>query len=82
VAGNFAYVADGYSGLRIVNVADRKHPFEAGAYTATLTSAQDVAVAGNYAYVADWSGTLHIVNVADPAHPFEAGHYSTPGWRG
>jgi PKD repeat protein len=79
VAGNFAYVADGIGGLRIVNVADRKHPFEAGAYTATLLAAQDVAVAGSYAYVADGSGTLHIVNIADPVHPFEAGRYSTSG---
>ena len=83
VAGNYAYVADGSSGLRIINVSDPAAPSEAGFYD-TPGHANDVAVAAGdpqghtYAYVADGDSGLRIINVTDPATPSEAGFYDTP----
>ena len=52
VAGNTAYVADGSSGLRIVDVSNPAAPSEAGFYD-TPGYAYGVAAAGNHAYVGD-----------------------------
>ena len=49
---SYAYVADGVSGLRIINVANPAAPTEVGFYD-TPGNAYGVAVAGSYAYVAD-----------------------------
>jgi len=77
VAGDYAYVADGDDGLRIVDVSDPAHPTEVG-YHDTPGSAQAVAVAGDYAYVADDQGGLSIVDVSDPATASRVGSYDTP----
>jgi hypothetical protein len=60
VAGNYAYVADDDSGLRIVDVSNPAAPSEAGFYD-TPGYAWGVAVAGNTAYVADSDGGLVIL---------------------
>ena len=52
VAGNYAYVADGYNGLVIVDVRNPAAPTLKGSYN-TAGQSFKVAVAGNYAYVAD-----------------------------
>ena len=48
VAGNFAYVAAGNSGLRIVNVTNPAAPFHTG-FCDVPGLAHDVVVSGNYA---------------------------------
>jgi len=78
VSGNYAYMADGYSGLRIIDVTDPASPTEAGSFN-TNGYAYDVAVSGNYAYVADGSKGLRIINVTNSASPTETGYYDTPG---
>ena len=78
VAGNYAYVADCDSGLRVISIADPAHPSEVG-YCDTPDWALGVAVAGNYAYVADGGAGLRVISIADPAHPSEVGYYVTPG---
>jgi len=32
ISGNYAYVADGYSGLRIIDISDKQNPSEVGYY--------------------------------------------------
>ncbi|RPH92423.1 T9SS C-terminal target domain-containing protein, partial [candidate division KSB1 bacterium] len=78
VSGDYAYVADGGSGLRVVNITNPAAPFESGFYD-TPGVAYGVAVSGNYAYVADESSGLWVVNVTNPAAPSGAGYYNTPG---
>lgn len=76
VAGDLAYVADGDSGLRIVDVSDPARPRELGTVVAG-DFAQDVAVQGDFAYVAAryWTGLprgggdLQIIDVSDPFAP-------------
>lgn len=78
VVGNYAYVADGEGGLRIINVSNPATPFEVGYYD-TAGQALSVAVSGNYAYVADDDQGLRIINISSPASPFEAGFYNPSG---
>jgi hypothetical protein len=72
VAGSHAYVADGVSGLRIIDVgaATAATPaiHEAGSYD-TAGKAANVAVAGSTAYVADTMNGLVILDVSNPAAP-------------
>ena len=53
---NYAYVADGWSGFRIINISNPASPTEVG-YHDTPGYANGVYVSGNYAYVANMSGT-------------------------
>jgi len=78
IKGNFGYIADGYSGLRIYNISDPSTPVETGFYN-TPGSAEGVVVSGDYAYVADGTSGLRIIDVSDPSLPVEAGYVDTPG---
>ena len=74
VEGDYAYVAAGDAGLRVVDVSDPADPVEVGS-AGTVDYAWDVAVAGDYVYIADGAGGLRVVNVLDPSHPTEEGAY-------
>ena len=81
VAGAFAYIADGPSGLRIHDITDPASPQLAG-FLDTPGSAYDVVVSGNLAYVADGSSGLRIIDVSNPASPQLVGFVDTPGFAG
>ena len=68
VSGNYAYVAGGDGGLRIIDISNPAAPTEAGFYD-TPGDARGVAVAGNYAYVADGKGGLRMIDISNPAAP-------------
>ena len=62
VSGSYAYVADGWDGLRIIDVSNPTAPNEVGFYD-TGHEAIGVYVSGSYAYVADgWDGLYIIRN--------------------
>ncbi len=71
VSGNGAYVADGSSGLRDVNISNPGLPLLLGTYNSPGT-ARDVAVSGNYAYLADGTQGLRVVNIGNPSAPISA----------
>ena len=75
VVGNYAYVADGGSGLQIIDVSI---PILKGNYD-TPGSALDVSIVGNYAYVADYNSGLQIIDISNPSTPTLKGNYDTPG---
>lgn len=76
--GNYAYVAAGEAGLRIIDVSNPTAPSEVG-FADTPWIATSIALAENFAYIADdWTG-LRIIDIADPANPVEVGAYDTPG---
>ena len=79
VAGNSAYVADQFGGLRVINITNPASPIEVGFYN-TPGEASSVALAGNYAYVADWASGLRVINITNPLAPTEAGFYDAPGY--
>jgi len=69
VSGTLAFVADGWSGLRIVDVADPSALNEVGNYTQQYFRATKTVVDGQYAYVVHWLKFVHIVDVSDPTNP-------------
>jgi len=76
VSGDYAYVADGYLGLRVIDIKNPASPTEVGFYDTPIFSG-DVKVSGNYAYVADKSSGLRIINISIPSSPREEGFYDT-----
>jgi hypothetical protein len=78
VAGDLLYVADGNSGLQVIDVEDLTAPVLRGAVT-TAQQALDVDVAGNAAYVAIGRAGLVVVDVGDPDAPEITGGVDTPG---
>ncbi len=60
VAGNYAYIADSYNGLEIVDISNPAAPTIAGSYH-TVSGAKDVAVSGNNVYLAAGNSGLLIL---------------------
>ena len=67
VSGNYAYVADGYSGFQVIDISNPTNPTIVGSAD-TPGSAHGVYVSGSYAYVADWGSGLQVVDVSNPAN--------------
>ncbi|MCX6840864.1 MAG: hypothetical protein NTX53_01005, partial [candidate division WOR-3 bacterium] len=80
VSGNYAFVADRDSGLRVISVADPGNPYQVSRLD-TPGDAVDVAVQGQYAYVAD-SVSVRVVDISAPASPREVGHCDSTRARG
>jgi len=78
VAGDLAFVADGGSGLQIINITNPAIPTLTGAYN-TTGNAGGVAIAGDLAFVADGASGLQIINITNPAIPTLTGTYNTTG---
>ncbi len=76
VVGNIAYVANGATGLQILDVSDPAAPSLLGNFNRG-GQAFDVHVVGDLAYVADGS-YLRIVDVSDPATPTAVGKIDPP----
>ena len=67
--GNYAYVADDYNGLVVVNVSKPATQLESEAFTQNGRS-RGVYVQGNYAYVADdYNGLVIIDGVIQQIQP-------------
>lgn len=65
-AGTYAYVADGTSGLRVINASDPYNPSESSFFTHAGLNATSVAVGGTVAYVTGGTNGLTAVSVGDP----------------
>jgi Tfp pilus assembly protein PilE len=68
IVGNYAYVADNFSGLQIIDISNPAAPTLKGNYD-TSGNAYGVQIVGNYAYVADYGGGLKIIDVSDFTNP-------------
>ncbi|PJB00275.1 MAG: hypothetical protein CO127_08780 [Ignavibacteria bacterium CG_4_9_14_3_um_filter_36_18] len=75
VEGDYAYVADDFGGLRIIDISDRENPVEAG-FINTIGYCQSVTIRGNYAYAACGGDGLIIIDISDPNSPVEIGSVS------
>ena len=79
VSGDYAYVADGERGLRVIDISTPGDPLEVGSYD-TSGYAESVEMLGRVAIVADGSGGVVLVDCATPASPVELASYDTHGW--
>ena len=79
IVGNYAYVADGLSGLQIIDISNPTNPTLTGSYD-TSGFTWGVQVVGDYAYVADSLSGLQIIDISNPTAPTLAGNYNTSGW--
>ena len=72
VSGDYAYMADGSSGLAVIDVSDPTNP-GTPIYEDTTDDAWDVYVSGDYAYVAAEDSGLAVIQVrrSGGAIPFE-----------
>jgi hypothetical protein len=74
----YAYVADGSQGVRVLNVSDVQHISPVGEVD-TPGTANSLALDGQYLYVADGEAGVRMIDVSLPENPVEAGAYDTPG---
>ena len=78
-SGDYAYLADGPGGLRIVNVRNPSQPVEVAA-----AFSQDyvfgVSLAGHRAYLASAGSGLLVVDISSPSRPKELARLSLPAY--
>lgn len=72
VSGNYAYLANGWGGLRIINIENPSQPYEMGRYTLP-TRCEDVYVRDTLAFTSfqavSEGGGLVVLNVSNPSNP-------------
>jgi len=79
ISGNYAYVADGYSGLQVIDISNPTLPVIAGS-VGTPDYARGATISGNYAYVADGYSGLQVIDISNPTLPVIAGSVNTLGY--
>jgi hypothetical protein len=79
VSGTYAYIADGDSGLQVIDCSDPQNPEIVGTVD-TPGHAWAVAVSGTEAYVADDNSGIQVIDIANPASPQIVGAVDTPGF--
>ena len=78
VSGNYAYVADGFSGLRVVDISNPAVPFQV-ALLNTGGDAFGVVVHDTLVYVSADQAGVRIISISDPLNPYEVGFLNTGG---
>ncbi|MEW6009456.1 MAG: polymorphic toxin-type HINT domain-containing protein [Candidatus Omnitrophota bacterium] len=68
ISGNFAYLAEGTSGLEIFDISNPIKPRKVG-YIDTPGEANGVFTVGNLAFIADGTSGLKVVDVSTPRTP-------------
>jgi hypothetical protein len=77
VSGTHAYVADGGSGLQVIDITNPESPRIVGSVD-TPGNAMGVAVSGTHAYVTDGNRGLQVIDITDPESPEIVGSVDTP----
>ena len=71
-AGDYVFVADSSSGLRVMNIAGSGVPAEIS-HLSVEGAPNKIVLSGDYAYLAASFSGLVVVNIADPKHPEKVG---------
>ena len=80
VVDNYAYIADYYDGLQIIDISNPQPVLVSSCDTPD--EALRVTISGNYAYVADYDSGLQIIDISNPANVTDesiVGSCNTPG---
>ncbi len=75
---HFAFLAQGWRGLRILDVADPANPIEISS-VALQGDARAVAVDGTFAYVILAPGSLAVIDISDPTSAAQVASYDLRG---
>jgi len=78
IAGDYAFLSDGMSGLQVVDISDPDSPVIVGSAD-TPGFALNVAVDGDFAFVADGAMGLQVIDISAPEFPVIVGSLDTPG---
>lgn len=85
IVGDYAYVAAGQYGFRVIDITDRIHPCAVASLPQTGVS-HDVKVQGNFAYVAGTVESFHcgilVIDISQPRNPRIVGRVATGDARG
>lgn len=76
--GQYAFVAAGYDGLRVLDISYNP-PVEVAVY-ATLWPVRGITIAGTRAYLANDMAGLQVLDISNPTCPRFLGRYDTPGY--
>ena len=76
VSGQYAYVADGWDGVRVIDISDPENPFEVGSCDAG--HAWDICVSGDHAIVAAMI-FVYVIDISNPEDPYVVGSYIPQG---
>jgi len=95
VSGDYAYVADYFSGLAVIDISDPTNPgtpvyedttglalgvYVSGDYAYVADNTSGLAVSGDYAYVADDISGLAVIDISDPTNPGAPEYMDTTGY--
>ncbi|MEN9676404.1 MAG: hypothetical protein RIS76_2300 [Verrucomicrobiota bacterium] len=78
VSGTVAYVADGFEGLKVLDVRNPATPLRR-AHLPLLGDARDIQLRGDIAFLATTEEGLQLVDVSDPDLPRLVGEFPTEG---
>jgi hypothetical protein len=84
VLGNYAYIADGPAGIKILQGFESSLPewqtlAEVGSWDDGSGNGWAVQVEGSVAYIADQADGVEIIDISDPFNPTEINTFSTGG---
>lgn len=77
IVNNIAYIANGKSGLIVVNVSNPNSPYIISSLD-TPGDAYDIKVLNKTAYIADGESGLQIIDISKPENPSIIGNVDTP----
>jgi hypothetical protein len=78
VTNRYAYVADGWAGLKVLSLTNLDAPVRVGGYVESDSKYVGITLIGDLAYVANYTHGLIIFNISNPAQPLLLGRYDTP----
>ena len=79
VSGDHAFLADGFAGLKVIDISDPTNPTLAGSYD-TADHSQAIAVSGDHLYLGDTATGILVFDIVDPTSPSPVGSCDTPGY--
>lgn len=78
VQGNYAYVAQNYNGMRVIDISNPAGPQSVSELDLPGQSFA-IEIEGNFAYIAALNAGLRIVDISDPYNPEEVGYFDDVG---
>ncbi len=69
ISGNYCFVADGLSGLTVIDFSDPTDPVVVGGSNYQVGTAQDIAVDGDFCFVSKGSGGTTVYDISNPRIP-------------